>query len=41
MISNNNNKEQDQLVKVSVAQVILEGNLRIPKNAQGIVIFAH
>jgi len=42
MSSNKNNKEEYQLVQVSVCgQITLEGNLSTPKNAQGIVIFAH
>jgi hypothetical protein len=42
--SNKNNKEEEeyQLVQVPVGgQITLEGNLSTPKNAQGIVIFAH
>ncbi|MFL6385628.1 MAG: dienelactone hydrolase family protein [Nitrososphaeraceae archaeon] len=45
--SSNDKKEEEQeyyqLVHVPVAgiQVVLEANLSIPKNAQGVVIFAH
>ena len=41
--SNKDNKEEEyQLVQVPVGgQITLEGNLSTPKNAQGIVIFAH
>ena len=39
MSSNKNNKEEYQLVQVSVGgQITLEGNLSTPKNAQGIVL---
>jgi putative phosphoribosyl transferase len=37
----NKNKNEEQLVQVSVGQAILEGNLSIPKNPNGIVLFAH
>jgi len=33
--------EQEQLVRVSAAGVVLEGNLAVPAGAHGIVIFAH
>lgn len=33
--------QQEHLVKVSVAKVILEGNLGRPKGAKGVVLFAH
>ncbi len=33
--------EKEQLVKIPVGKIILEGNLNVPKNAKGIVVFAH
>src|SRR5215813_1013639 len=33
--------KQEQLVRVSAAGVVLEGNLAVPAGAHGIVIFAH
>src|SRR5215469_7411114 len=33
--------EQEQVVRVSAAGVVLEGNLVVPAGAHGIVIFAH
>ena len=33
--------EQEQLVRVSAAGVVLEGNMAVPAGAHGIVIFAH
>jgi dienelactone hydrolase len=37
----NKNKNEEQLVQVSVGQATLEGNLSIPKGSKGIVLFAH
>ena len=37
----NKNENEKQLVQVSVGQAILEGNLSVPKNPKGIVLFAH
>ena len=37
----NRDKNEEQLVQVSIGQAILEGNLNIPKNPKGIVLFAH
>ncbi len=34
-------KENESLVKIPAGKIILEGNLNIPKNAKGIVLFAH
>src|SRR5215204_6387944 len=38
---NNKSKKEDQLVQISAGQATLEGNLSIPKNSEGIVLFAH
>ena len=40
-MNKNKNKNEEQLVQVSIGQAILEGNLSIPKNPKGIVLFAH
>src|ERR671914_385182 len=40
-MNKNKNKDEEQLVQVSIGQAILEGNLSIPKNPKGIVLFAH
>ena len=32
---------KEELVKIPIGKVILEGNLNIPKNSKGIVLFAH
>jgi putative phosphoribosyl transferase len=40
-MNKNKNKNEEQLVQVSIGQAILEGNLRIPRNPKGIVLFAH
>jgi putative phosphoribosyl transferase len=40
-MNKNKNKNEEQLVQVSIGQVILEGNLNIPKKPKGIVLFAH
>ena len=37
----NNNNRGEQLVQISAGQVLLEGNLSVPENAKGIVLFAH
>ena len=37
----NKNKNEEQLVQVSVGQATLEGNLSIPKGSKGIILFAH
>src|ERR687896_1047213 len=41
IMNKNKNKNEEQLVQVSIGQAILEGNLSIPKNPKGIVLFAH
>lgn len=40
-MNKNKNKNEEQLVQVSIGQAILEGNLSIPRNPKGIVLFAH
>ena len=37
----NHNNRGEQLVQISAGQVLLEGNLSVPENAKGIVLFAH
>jgi len=34
-------ENEDNLVKISVDKVMLEGNLVVPKDAEGVVLFAH
>jgi putative phosphoribosyl transferase len=40
-MNKNKNKNEEQLVQVSIGQAILEGNLSIPRNPKGTVLFAH
>lgn len=34
-------KSEERLVRVAAASVVLEGNLRLPEGARGVVLFAH
>jgi dienelactone hydrolase len=34
-------EEKETLVKIPAGKVVLEGNLNVPRNAKGIVLFAH
>jgi len=38
---NVSNKDEENLVKIPIGKVMLEGNLVVPKDAEGVVLFAH
>lgn len=40
-MAKSHNPKEESLVKIPIGEIVLEGNLLIPENARGIVLFAH